>query len=92
MSNVLFENVAKEYLNNVFAVKDFNLEIKDKEFVSFLGPSGCGKTTSLRMIAGLEENTHGKIYFDNEVVSDPKNKIFLLPEKRNHFDGWWISW
>ena len=83
MSHVRFENVGKLYAKEAWAVKDFNLEIQNNEFVSFLGPSGCGKTTTLRMIAGLEDNTHGKIFFDNEVVSDPVNKIFLLPEKRN---------
>jgi iron(III) transport system ATP-binding protein len=83
MSHVRFENVGKLYTKDAWAVKDFNLEIQNGEFVSFLGPSGCGKTTTLRMIAGLEENTHGKIYFDNDVVSDPNQKTFLLPEKRN---------
>lgn len=87
MSHLRFENVGKLYSQGknkeAWAVQDFNLEVKNADFVSFLGPSGCGKTTTLRMIAGLEENTHGKIYFDNDVVSDPKNKMFLLPEKRN---------
>ncbi len=86
MSHLLFENVGMLYKKNnkeSWAVQDFNLAVDSGEFVSFLGPSGCGKTTTLRMIAGLEENTHGKIYFENEVVSDPMNKKFLLPEKRN---------
>jgi iron(III) transport system ATP-binding protein len=87
MSHVRFDQVGKLYggkeASGAWAVKDFNLEIKNGEFVSFLGPSGCGKTTTLRMIAGLEENTHGKIFFDDEVVSDPSDKLFLLPEKRN---------
>lgn len=86
MSHVLFKNVGKEYVQNkknFWAVKDFNLSISNGEFVSFLGPSGCGKTTTLRMIAGLEENTHGQIFFDQEVVSDPANRTFLAPEKRN---------
>lgn len=83
MSHVVFENVKKQYGENLWAVEEFNLEIENGEFVSFLGPSGCGKTTTLRMIAGLEENTHGKIYFDGEVVSDPEKRIFLQPEKRN---------
>lgn len=86
MSKVIFENVGKQYTANQtanWAVKDINLTIENGEFVSFLGPSGCGKTTTLRMIAGLEENSHGKIYFDSDIVSDPKNKNFMLPEKRN---------
>ena len=87
MSQVTFNQVSKEYKRkkeaSTFAVKDFNLVINDGQFVSFLGPSGCGKTTTLRMIAGLEENTHGQILFDLDVVSDPQNKKFLSPEKRN---------
>ncbi len=83
MSHVNFENIGKKYGDELWAVQDLNFEIKDSEFISFLGPSGCGKTTTLRMIAGLEENTHGKIYFDSEIVSDPLNGYFLLPEKRN---------
>lgn len=82
MSGVHFENVGKKF-NDSVAVTDFNLKISHGEFVSFLGPSGCGKTTTLRMIAGLEENTHGKIYFDSEVVSEPGKKVFMPPEKRN---------
>lgn len=86
MSQVTFENVGKQYnkaTNNLWAVKDVNIVVPNAELVSFLGPSGCGKTTTLRMIAGLEENTHGKIYFDQDVVSDPLKKEFLQPEKRN---------
>jgi ABC-type Fe3+/spermidine/putrescine transport system ATPase subunit len=81
MSEVRFENVAKKFSDS-FAVTDLNLNILNGEFVSFLGPSGCGKTTTLRMIAGLEENTHGKIYFDADIVSEPEKKFFLPPEKR----------
>ena len=55
MAQILLENVKKIYDGNVVAVHDFNLEIKDKEFVVFVGPSGCGKSTTLRMVAGLEE-------------------------------------
>lgn len=83
MSQVRFQDVGKLYAKDAWAVQHFNLDIDNASFVSFLGPSGCGKTTTLRMIAGLEENTHGKIYFDNEIVSDPENKTYLLPEKRN---------
>jgi iron(III) transport system ATP-binding protein len=83
MSQLQFSGVGKLFNGNVWAVKDFNLKIENGEFVSFLGPSGCGKTTTLRMIAGLEENTHGVIQFDNDVVSDPSKKTFLPPEKRH---------
>lgn len=82
MSQVEFKNVGKAYPGGVFAVRDFTLTVNDGEFVSFLGPSGCGKTTTLRMIAGLEKNTHGQILIGQEVVSDPLQKIFLPPEKR----------
>lgn len=83
MSSVVFENVGKKFNEASWAVQNFNLKISQGEFVSFLGPSGCGKTTSLRMIAGLEQNTHGKISFDADVVSNPEAKLFLAPEKRN---------
>jgi iron(III) transport system ATP-binding protein len=86
MSQVTFENVGKHYNkggNNLWAVEKVNIVVPNGELVSFLGPSGCGKTTTLRMIAGLEENTHGKIYFDEDIVSDPLTKHFLQPEKRN---------
>ena len=76
MSNVRLVNINKIYPNNVQAVFDFNLEINDKEFIAFVGPSGCGKTTTLRMIAGLEDITAGKIYIDNVLVNDlePKDR------------------
>jgi iron(III) transport system ATP-binding protein len=86
MSLVKLESVGKNYSTtgvSSFAVDDFNLIIRDGEFVSFLGPSGCGKTTTLRMIAGLERNTHGKIFLGEDLVSDPQNKFFLPPEKRH---------
>ncbi len=93
MSEVVFKNVGKSFLNknsNIksnadqsWAVKNLNFKIQNSEFVSFFGPSGCGKTTTLRMIAGLEENTEGQIYFDQDIVSDPKNNKYLVPEKRN---------
>lgn len=88
MSQVKFEGIKKQYpaingQQSVFAVEDFSLTINDGEFVSFLGPSGCGKTTTLRMIAGLEKNTHGKIFLGNDLVSDPQNNFFLPPEKRH---------
>ncbi len=83
MSQLQFQHVGKQFSGSVWAVKDFNLSIANGEFVSFLGPSGCGKTTTLRMIAGLEDNTHGVIQFDNDIVSNPQNKKFLPPEKRH---------
>ncbi len=83
MSSVKFEKVGKQYEKGSFAVNDFTLEIQDGEFVSFLGPSGCGKTTTLRMIAGLENNTHGKIFLGDEIVSDSENSVFMPPEKRH---------
>ena len=77
MASVKLTNVKKIYDNNVVAVHDFNLDIKDKEFVVFVGPSGCGKSTTLRMIAGLEEISDGTVEIDGEVVND------LQPKDRN---------
>ena len=77
MASVKLTNVKKVYDNNVVAVHDFNLDIKDKEFVVFVGPSGCGKSTTLRMIAGLEEISGGTVEIDGEVVND------LQPKDRN---------
>lgn len=85
MSQLQFESVGKQFQSQgvkTWAVQDFSLRINNGEFVSFLGPSGCGKTTTLRMIAGLEENTHGLIRFDSDIVSDPSQKLFMPPEKR----------
>jgi iron(III) transport system ATP-binding protein len=82
MSQVEFINVGKLYSQSIWAVENFNLKIENGKFVSFLGPSGCGKTTTLRMLAGLEKNTHGLIKIDDEVVSDPQKNQFTAPEKR----------
>lgn len=82
MSSVKFTNIKKSY-GDVEIIPNFNFEIKDKEFVSFLGPSGCGKTTCLRMVAGLEKSTGGQIHVDDELVSDFENGIFVPPEKRH---------
>jgi len=82
MSNVTLENVQKQYGDNV-VVKDFCLKIQEGEFVSFLGPSGCGKTTTLRMVAGLEQPTSGKILLGNDPVTDVEQNMFVAPEKRN---------
>lgn len=66
MAELRLEHVQKMYDKKVVAVNDFNLHIKDKEFIVFVGPSGCGKSTTLRMIAGLEEITDGELYIDNK--------------------------
>lgn len=81
MSSVKFENVFKSY-GDVQVITDLSFEVKDGDFVSFLGPSGCGKTTSLRMVSGLENNTKGKIYIDQDIVSHPDGGVFVPPEKR----------
>ena len=70
MANIELKNVYKVYEGGVKAVSDFNLEIKDKEFIVFVGPSGCGKSTTLRMIAGLEEITSGDLIMDGERIND----------------------
>ena len=74
MARVQLENVKKIYQGNVTAVHDFNLDIKDKEFVVFVGPSGCGKSTTLRMVAGLEDISEGVCKIDGEVVNDLQSK------------------
>lgn len=80
MSDVVLENVFKVYPGKVTAVRDFNLEIKDKEFVVFVGPSGCGKSTTLRMIAGLEEITDGTVSIDGRIINDvpPKDRDIAM--------------
>ena len=61
MASLSLKNVTKVYPNGFVGVKDFSLEIADKEFIIFVGPSGCGKSTTLRMIAGLEEISSGEL-------------------------------
>ena len=80
MADLKFVNINKVYDNNVQAVFDFNLEVKDKEFIVFVGPSGCGKSTTLRMLAGLEEITAGELYIDGELVNEvhPKNRDIAM--------------
>ncbi|MBQ2626671.1 MAG: sn-glycerol-3-phosphate ABC transporter ATP-binding protein UgpC [Eubacterium sp.] len=70
MSEVLIKDMKKVYDNKVTAVHDFNLHIKDKEFIVLVGPSGCGKSTSLRMVAGLEDISAGELYIDGKLVND----------------------
>jgi multiple sugar transport system ATP-binding protein len=79
MAKVVMEKLNK-YFGEVKAVKDFDLEIPDKEFVVLVGPSGCGKTTTLRMVAGLEDITAGNIYIDDKVVNNlpPKDRDIAM--------------
>ncbi len=80
MAEVVLKNVSKVYEGGNFAVKDVNVEIKDKEFVVLVGPSGCGKSTTLRMIAGLEEITEGELFIDGKKVNDvsPKDRDIAM--------------
>ncbi|MBI4523681.1 MAG: ABC transporter ATP-binding protein [Deltaproteobacteria bacterium] len=81
MAVVTVTNLRK-YFGVIPAVDGISLEIQEGEFVTLLGPSGCGKTTTLRLIAGLEENDAGEIWIGGRIVSAPHNGVFVLPEKR----------
>ena len=70
MASLSLKNICKVYPNGFEAVKDFNLQIADKEFIIFVGPSGCGKSTTLRMIAGLEDISSGELKIGDRVVND----------------------
>ena len=74
MANLSLQHIYKIYPGDVTAVKDFNLEIEDKEFIVFVGPSGCGKSTTLRMIAGLEDISKGELYIGDKLVNDVEPK------------------
>ncbi len=80
MSEVILNHIQKTYPNGYQAVKDFNMEIKDQEFIIFVGPSGCGKSTTLRMIAGLEDISGGTLKIDNVVCNDrePKDRNIAM--------------
>ena len=80
MASLSLRNIGKRYPGGVTAVSDFNLEIKDKEFIILVGPSGCGKSTTLRMIAGLEEITDGELYIGDKLVNDvaPKDRDIAM--------------
>jgi multiple sugar transport system ATP-binding protein len=79
MAQVLLKDLNKKY-DEVHAVKDVNLHIRDKEFIVLVGPSGCGKSTTLRMVAGLEEITGGEIVIGDRVVNDlpPKDRDIAM--------------
>jgi multiple sugar transport system ATP-binding protein len=70
MASVTFDHVVKRYTSDLTVVKDFNVEVKDKEFMVLVGPSGCGKSTALRMLAGLESISEGQIRIGDRVVND----------------------
>ena len=76
MSEIALRNVCKQFDSEHYGVKDFNLDIHDKEFVIFVGPSGCGKSTTLRIISGLEEITDGELWIDGELSN------YLEPKER----------
>ncbi len=80
MAGLSLKGIYKKYPGGVIAVSDFNLEIKDKEFIVLVGPSGCGKSTTLRMIAGLEEISEGELYIGDRLVNDvaPKDRDIAM--------------
>ena len=80
MASLSLKHIYKKYPGGVTAVSDFNLEVKDKEFIIFVGPSGCGKSTTLRMIAGLEEITEGELFIGDRLVNDvaPKDRDIAM--------------
>lgn len=81
MTTLTLKNIYKKYPNSKhYSVENFNLDIKDKEFIVFVGPSGCGKSTTLRMIAGLEDITEGEFYIDSTLMNDvaPKDRDIAM--------------
>lgn len=80
MANLSLKNINKVYPNGFHAVRDFNMEIEDKEFIIFVGPSGCGKSTTLRMIAGLEDISSGELKIDDRLVNnvEPKDRDIAM--------------
>ena len=80
MASLSLRHIYKKYPGGVTAVSDFNLEVKDKEFLVLVGPSGCGKTTTLRMIAGLEEISEGELFIGDRLVNDvaPKDREIAM--------------
>ncbi|EGC01130.1 MULTISPECIES: ABC transporter ATP-binding protein [Ruminococcus] len=80
MASLSLKHIYKIYPNGFEAVKDFNLEIEDKEFIIFVGPSGCGKSTTLRMIAGLEDISDGEFMIDGKIMNDvePKDRDIAM--------------
>ena len=79
MAQVVLKDLNKRF-DEIHAVKDLNIQIRDKEFLVLVGPSGCGKTTTLRMMAGLEDITSGEIYIGDQLVNNlpPKNRDIAM--------------
>ena len=75
MASLSLKNICKVYPNGFEAVKDFNLEIADQEFIIFVGPSGCGKSTTLRMVAGLEDITSERMGLQQDIRSKRFNEM-----------------
>ena len=75
MASLSLQHINKTYPNGFEAVKDFNLEIADKEFIIFVGPSGCGKSTTLRMIAGLEEISGGTLTVNRKLCPVVRDSV-----------------
>src|ERR1700735_1435497 len=81
MSNVVLEKVSRNF-GDFAAVSGVDLRVSEGAVVTLLGPSGCGKTTTLRMVAGLEQNTGGRISIGDRVVSDADRGLFVPAEHR----------
>src|SRR6202165_2047605 len=80
MADIALEHITKRYPDGYEAVKDFNLNISDGEFMILVGPSGCGKSTALRMVAGLEDISEGELKIGGEIVNDraPKDRDIAM--------------
>ena len=81
MTTLSLDKIYKKYPSATqYAVEDFNIDIKDKEFIVFVGPSGCGKSTTLRMVAGLEDISEGTLRIDDKVMNDvaPKDRDIAM--------------
>ncbi|MCL2071447.1 MAG: ATP-binding cassette domain-containing protein, partial [Oscillospiraceae bacterium] len=80
MASLSLRGIYKRYPGGVVAVSDFNMNIRDKEFIILVGPSGCGKSTTLRMIAGLEEISEGELFIGDRLVNDvaPKDRDIAM--------------
>ena len=91
MASLSLKNVCKVYPNGFEAVKDFNLDVADKEFIIFVGPSGCGKSTTLRMIAGLEDISGGTFKIDGKIMNDVEPSRSLISTTSRGHSGWTMT-